>query len=264
MIIEDVRFREDGGVLKTTLDKTPFNVQGGKAVLELLSRMHSLYWKAPPEDIWSHSVTTGHPSPYTPPYLRLLGEIGMWRVLNKFQSKLTIYPDVVEAFKIASANYSMLRKFWSTGPLTMVHGDAHTGNMFFSKDFTKVGVFDYQCVAIEHFMRDVSYYLINSCPDSELEQIEQDMIQFHLNKLKDEMMKTGKEKYVNDIPSYQEAYFLYRSHSMWVFIAWVICCGFADVVLEEFALGSLQRVMNTCHRLNVLEAVKISLSVDRS
>lgn len=131
------------------------------------------------------------------------------------------------------------------------------GNIFLSSDETQAGFIDYQCVCQDHCMRDVNYHLVNSCPAEDLGGIEKELLSFYLEKLRLKLQAKGLE---SEVPSYDDAYFLYRSHSMWSLLSWVVCCGFSDVVMEEFAVSSLQRVMDTCHRLDVLQAVSHSLS----
>lgn len=170
-----------------------------------------------------------------------------------------------EAFYLGLNHYNRLRRFWSTcGPMTMAHGDAHMGNVFVSGDYIKAGFIDFQCVSVEHFMRDVSYHLINSCPAEDLKDIEEPMMRWYLQQLEASFRAQGKEQYIEEIPSYERAYFLYRGHALWSLFAWIICCGFSGVVMVDFAVCSLQRGLDTGHRLNILGAVKQSLEEEVS
>ena len=53
-----------------------------------------------------------------------------------------------------------LEALWARPPLTLIHGDAHAGNLFF--DGPEVGFLDWQVVQRGQGMRDVSYFLGNS------------------------------------------------------------------------------------------------------
>ena len=55
-----------------------------------------------------------------------------------------------------------LEDTWAEGPLTLVHGDVHAGNLYFLPG--EVGFLDWQVVQRCQGMRDVSYFLANSIP----------------------------------------------------------------------------------------------------
>jgi hypothetical protein len=128
--------------------------------------------------------------------------------------------------------------------------------MFFNSAFEKVGFVDFQCLAAEHCMRDISYHLLMSYSTDVLPPIEESTINMYLDELSKEMILRKKNNFLKAIPSYEEAHFRYRSYAIWVLIAWVICCGFADYVMEKFALESLQRIFDNAARLNTLEVLQ--------
>lgn len=260
IILEDPRFRRpSGAVFKTTLER-PFSIEGGRTVIELLANMHAVYWNDAPKDVWHNCPRTGNSLGTTPPFLLFLAYSGMKKVDTEYGKHLNIYSDVRDAFFLGMRHYHELRAYWSSGKaLTMCHGDAHMGNVFVDQTARKAGFIDFQCVAVEHCMRDVSYHLVNSVPAEELEAIEEGIIRQYLQALKEGLFRQGKGQYVVDVPDYEEAYFQYRLHAFWSLIAWVMCCGFAGVVMQDFAVRSLQRALDSCHRLNVLDAVQTAL-----
>jgi hypothetical protein len=134
LIIEDVRFREDKAVFKDILQGV--DPAALKAVCRAFVRQHVAYWREPPiSTVWSFSPETGLPSNRnTPPVVRLLIEGGFYSVMKKYKTKLRLTPEVEETLHLALANYSQLRSYWSTAPLTLCHGDSHMGlvrNPFF-------------------------------------------------------------------------------------------------------------------------------------
>lgn len=260
IILEDPRFRRPAAaVFKTTLER-PFSVEGGRTVIDLLANMHAVYWKEPPSEVWHYCPRTGASLGNTPPFLLFLAYSGMKKVDQQYGQQLNVYPDVREAFTNGMRHYHSLRAYWSSGrAMTMCHGDAHMGNVFVGDDARRAGFIDFQCVAVEHCMRDVSYHLVNSVPAEELAVIEEEIIRRYLKTLKEALFRLGKGQYVVDVPDYEEAYFQYRLHAFWSLIAWIMCCGFAGVVVQDFAVKSLQRALDTCHRLDVFGAVKEAL-----
>lgn len=254
LIIEDVRFREDPAIFKDILQGV--DTPALQAVCRAFVRQHVSFWRNPPTTVWGFSPETGNPNRNTPPVVRLLIEGGFYSVMRKYKQKLRLTADVEKTLHLALENYSKLRKFWSQAPLTLCHGDSHMGNVFFNSSMAKVGFVDFQCLAAEHCLRDVSYHLLMSYSTEVLPGIEESTIKYYLEELHKGMLSRKKLEFVKDIPSFEEAHFMYRTYAIWVLIAWVICCGFADYVMEKFALESLQRIFDNAARLNTLEALQ--------
>jgi len=63
-----------------------------------------------------------------------------------------------------------LLDLYDEGPTTLVHGDAHSGNLFKIGDFASgegtAGLLDWAMVSYQPGMRDVAYYLCNSFPSA--------------------------------------------------------------------------------------------------
>ena len=138
-----------------------------------------------------------------------------------------------------------------------------------------VGFFDMQCVAAEHSMRDIAYHLISACPDDLLATpgVEEDLIRHYLHKLE---LAVGRYTVTdsdsnnnsdNDNPvessngystvyTYEEGYFLYRSHALWCLYAFVMSAGASDLFDSEAAIGIIQRIVNSCTRLDILGALE--------
>ena len=65
----------------------------------------------------------------------------MWTLLNK-----------------VTKHWNLLTKYWRQPPLTLIHGDAHLGNVYFRDDGT-AGFYDWQLVNANTPLCDVSYFL---------------------------------------------------------------------------------------------------------
>lgn len=259
LILEDTRYRPEGCIFKTILQE-PVDIEAIKSICHTFSQQHVAFWRCPPSSVWSYSPETGLPSKNTPPVVRLLLEGALSIVKKKFGSRLRLTPKVEETFHLLLAKYHIVRKFWSTEPVTLCHGDSHMGNLFFDSSMKKVGFVDFQCLSVEHCLRDISYHLFNSYPPDVLVNIEEMIIGYYLDTLAAEMRSRGKAHLLPDIPSQAQAMFYYRSYSLWVLIAWVVCCAFSDFVMEKYALESLQRIFDNCERLDSLEVLQSILS----
>jgi aminoglycoside phosphotransferase (APT) family kinase protein len=55
-----------------------------------------------------------------------------------------------------------IARLWSAGPVTLIHGDPHLGNLFL--DGERIGFLDWAVTGLAPGMRDVAYVLCNSVP----------------------------------------------------------------------------------------------------
>lgn len=260
IILEDVSARVEKCEFQTIME--PYSQVRARSVLTQLSKLHACFWRCPPSGVWSHSPVTGLAQGHSPPMLRIIGEHALQTVVSRYGHLLHLHSDVLEAFALLLRNYAAVRRYWSQGPLTLVHGDAHVANMFFEQRTGRTGFVDMQCVAAEHCMRDVAYHLVNSCPEDMLADWEEPLIRYYLAQLHVHLVHfaprigntSSKERL-----SYEDAYFQYRTHAMYTVVAWVICCGTSELVQESAAVFALKRAFDACHRLQSLQALKTVL-----
>jgi hypothetical protein len=248
---------EGGCVFRTIIDNN-IDMNLLYSVCNSLAKQHVAFWRNPPSTVWGYSPRTGLPNRNTPPVLRLLLEGGYASITKKYISthKVTISDDVKELFSLLLIHFTKVRKFWSSGPLTLCHGDSHIGNFFFSKNLENAGYVDFQCLSAEYCLRDISYHMFNSYSVEMVEKNEIKVLSFYLTALQEEMKKKGKSQYLTDIPTLEKAMFYHCSYTMWVLTAWIVCCGLSDLVIEDFAIRSLQRIFDNCSRLNTLGVLK--------
>ena len=74
----------------------------------------------------------------------------MWTLLNK-----------------VTKHWNLLTKYWRQPPLTLIHGDAHLGNVYFRDDGT-AGFYDWQLVNANTPLCDVSYFLFFAVSPNDL------------------------------------------------------------------------------------------------
>ena len=68
---------------------------------------------------------------------------------------------------------------WERGPQTLIHGDAHIGNLFI--DHGQVGFLDWGLLTIASPMRDVSYFMTMGMGTDERRAHERDLLQHYLD-----------------------------------------------------------------------------------
>jgi aminoglycoside phosphotransferase (APT) family kinase protein len=134
---------------------------------------------------------------------------------------------------------------WARGPLTVIHGDAHIGNMYFLPE--TVGLLDWQVVQCCQGMRDVTYFLIGSV-SSELRRAHQrELIGDYLSTLHDHGVAA---------PDFDAAWMQYRLHAPWIWIAAVVTAASATLQAESIARAALARSSAALLELDSLGALE--------
>jgi hypothetical protein len=94
-------------------------------------------------------------------------------------------PEIAALCRRALARWDDLIAYWYAGPLTLVHGDSHLGNLFEmdGPDGRRMGMLDFQAVHWSKGLRDVQYHLIHSLAPDVLAQHESDLIDHYVAEL---------------------------------------------------------------------------------
>jgi aminoglycoside/choline kinase family phosphotransferase len=94
-------------------------------------------------------------------------------------------PQLAALCRRALARWDDLIAWWYAGPLTLVHGDSHLGNLFEIEgpEGPQMGMLDFQAVHWSKGMRDVQYHLIHSLAPDVLAAHESSLIDHYLAEL---------------------------------------------------------------------------------
>eukprot|EP00656_Telonema_subtile_P052863 TRINITY_DN7472_c0_g1_i1.p2 TRINITY_DN7472_c0_g1~~TRINITY_DN7472_c0_g1_i1.p2 ORF type:complete len:139 (-),score=39.02 TRINITY_DN7472_c0_g1_i1:125-541(-) len=127
---------------------------------------------------------------------------------------------------------------------------------FYLKEDGEIGVIDFQCVAHEHPMRDVTYFLASSYPQHNIEQDEPELLQYyhqqltHNLKLRDPALRA---------PSMEECRAQQKLQAFYAMFAWVFSGGVPDAAslmdLDMMGRVSIGRVAATLDRLGCEDAL---------
>eukprot|EP00750_Incisomonas_marina_P007964 INCI1511.1.p1 GENE.INCI1511.1~~INCI1511.1.p1 ORF type:complete len:273 (+),score=34.39 INCI1511.1:90-908(+) len=200
------------------------------SALRSFARLHAHFWARPPQGVWTDEWScklTVPPTPgrTRPRFLRLIAGATLRRFLSKYGAVLS--PELLAGYEYFVKNFSIVREFWSRPPLTLAHGDAHIGNLWFTENSTQCGFFDMQCNAAENCMRDITYNLISGCDSIQLQNEETRYLQMYLGHLNGFLEKRGIEPL-----GFKEAWFQYRMQAWWVLAAFLISAG-ANNLMEQ-------------------------------
>ena len=145
----------------------------------------------------------------------------MWGLLNK-----------------AIRNWSTLTDHWRQPPLTLIHGDAHLGNVYFRSDGT-AAFYDWQLVSADTPLCDVSYFLFFAVSPKTLAENEKKYLQYYAKCLRGHLSKKG----IDDIGIDDDRMWaLYASRAVWSLLACTVTAGKKILCLTNSLSGdSLKR-----------------------
>ncbi len=210
------------------LDVTqPLSYETATLVMRELAALHAEFWDSPRLEnnfIWLKSPVRNP----TAGLERLLCSLALKPALRR-------YPGLIPGTLLAAApriagNREKLDSLWARAPLTIIHGDAHAGNMYSLPG--SVGLLDWQVVQQGQGMRDVSYFLTTSL-DTELRRAHQrGLIKFYLSSLREKGIKA---------PEFEEAWRQYRIHALYAWVATMFTAAASTLQTMHIARTGLAR-----------------------
>jgi aminoglycoside phosphotransferase (APT) family kinase protein len=219
----------------------PASADRARAIVGELARLHATFWDSPRlrgDLAWLRSPDDNPNLPVE----RIVCAAGAGRALSRFGE---LIPEPVRAAvpRIIRAR-NRLEAAWARGPLTLIHGDSHIGNLYFHGG--GVGLLDWQVAQRGQGMRDTAYFLINSLPTDTRRAHERDLIGRYLQTLR----ACGAAG-----PSFADAWQQYRLHAFYAWIAAAVTA--AAVTLQEMPIvrAGLARASAAVVDLDALEAL---------
>ncbi len=203
VVMEDVAAR--GAVLNDAT--TPLSVDEVASGLRGLARLHSAYWHFDPRTApgleWVTTCSAG-------PTFRFLIRLGCSRGLPRLRSHL---PDQVAALGVGGLIDQWRRQVRTvtTGPRTLLHGDAHVGNTYTLPD-GELGFYDWGVVRRGHWSFDVGYFIISALDVTDRRAHAAELV---------ETYRTALELDECDRPSADEAWLRFRSSPPYGLAIWI-------------------------------------------
>jgi Ser/Thr protein kinase RdoA (MazF antagonist) len=212
-----------------------------QVVMRELARLHAAFWDSPR----LRSDLAWLKGPDNSPRIRVerfLCAVAVRPALRKFRE--LVPPELRAAAPRIIAARDRLEAAWAHGPLTLIHGDAHVGNLFFLKH--TVGFLDWQVAQRGQGMRDVAYFLINSVPTELRRTHQRELIGSYLATL----AQLGVAA-----PDFAQAWEQYRSHAFYTWIATVVTAAAATLQREPIVRAGLARSSTAVMDLDSLRAL---------
>jgi len=153
--------------------------------LTVLAQLHAGFWDRSAAERETLLPLALHP--FFPPRRRAVSRALLAAAIGPCRSRApdAFPPQLAALCRRALARWDALIASWYAGPLTLVHGDSHLGNLFeaAAPEGPQMGMLDFQAVHWSKGVRDVQYFLINSLAPDVLERHESSLIDHYTAEL---------------------------------------------------------------------------------
>ncbi len=183
------------------------------------------------------------PPPYDPSY----GIAMLSHSLRNHRHRLSDAFADVAALYIARAD--AIHRLWEQGPVTVIHGDPHIGNIF--DDGGRIGFLDWGIVSIGHPLRDVSYFLAMALSIEDRRAHERDLLRHYLD-----VCEARGQAWA---ASFDEAWRTHRLHAAYTVVASCQITAFPEKISEGrriFSEAFLARAEAAVEDLDAIGALR--------
>jgi len=220
----------------------PLSPDQASLIVELLAALHATFWDRLPRDGrgplgWLYTPSGDVTSLLT----RSLMHASIKRLAER-----TTFP--IENGSFIADNYRAVAALIDTPPHTVMHGDAHPGNMYFHGG--KAGLLDWQAVRRGHPSRELAYTLITSLTPEDRRTTQRDLLDDYRRAL---AAAGGPDLDRDDL------WLRYRQGALYGYVAPLITAGMGGMQVEGIAMEGLRRGVAALDDLETIAALKSSL-----
>jgi Phosphotransferase enzyme family len=222
----------------------PLDKDQASQVVEVLARLHGTFWGRLPSDSgdgpfgWIYSASGDHTS-------LLTGSL-----LKTSARRLADRTDIpVEKGRFIDENYRAVAQLIDAPPHTVMHGDAHPGNVYFRDGVA--GLLDWQAVRRGHPSRELAYTLITSMTTADRQAYERELL--------DEYRRTLSAAGGPELDR-EELWERYRRAALYAYVAPLITAGMGGMQVESIALEGVRRGVAALEDLDTVAVLQKSLA----
>ncbi|ORA85426.1 ecdysteroid 22-kinase family protein [Mycobacterium malmoense] len=224
----------------------PLSPDQASLVVELLADLHAAFWNRLPRDgrgplAWLYTPSSDVTSLLTGPLMHA----SMKRLAGRTTTPAGI---PVEKGRFIADNYRTVAALIDAPPHTVMHGDAHPGNMYFCGG--KAGLLDWQAVRRGHPSRELAYTLITSLTPEDRRATQRDLLDDYRRAL----AAAGGPELDRD-----ELWLRYRQGALYGYVAPLITAGMGGMQVEDIAVEGLRRGVEALDDLETIVALKDSM-----
>jgi len=221
----------------------PLDTDKASLVVQLLARLHATFWGRLPARQgagplgWIYSASGDHTSLLTGTLLKASAR----RLADR-----TSIP--VEAGRFIDENYRAVAQLIDARPHTVMHGDAHPGNVYFRNG--EAGLLDWQAVRRGHPSRELAYTLITSMTTADRQTNQREL----LDEYRWELAASAGPQLDRD-----ELWERYRMAALYAYVAPLITAGMGGMQAENIALEGVRRGVAALEDLDTVALLEKSL-----
>lgn len=220
----------------------PLSVDQAGLIVELLATLHARFWGRLPED--GHGPLGWLYTPSGDVTSMLTGTL-----MNTSMKRLAGRTDIqIEQGRFIADNYRAAAALIDTPPHTVMHGDAHPGNVYFRDG--RPGLLDWQAVRRGHPSRELAYTLVTSLTPEDRRTAQRDL----LDEYRRALAAAGGPDLDGD-----ELWLRYRQGALYAYVAALITAGMGGMQVEDIALEGLRRAVAALDDLETVAALRDSL-----
>ncbi|CQD15281.1 phosphotransferase enzyme family protein [Mycobacterium lentiflavum] len=220
----------------------PLSTDQAGLIVELLATLHGTFW-----DRMRHNGRGPLDWLYTPSgdVTSLLTGSLMTTSMKRLSGRTSI---PVENGRFIAENYRAVAAVIDTAPHTVMHGDAHPGNMYFRDG--EAGLLDWQAVRRGHPSRELAYTLITSLTPDDRQTTQRELLDIYRQAL---VAAGGPDLDRDDL------WLRYRQGALYAYVAPLITAGMGGMQVEDIAIEGLRRGVAALDDLETVAALKRSL-----
>ena len=214
----------------------PLSVEQAGLIVDLLARLHATFWERVPD--WLYTASGDATSLLT------------GALLKTSARRIAERTDIdVAAGRFIDDNYRAVATLIDRPPHTVMHGDAHPGNVYFRDG--AAGLLDWQAVRRGHPGRELAYTLVTGMTSDARRAHQRDL----LDRYRDTLAAAGGPRLDRD-----ELWKRYRQGALYAYVAALITAGMGGMQAESIALEGLRRAVAALQDLDTVAVLRDSLS----
>jgi hypothetical protein len=225
---------EDLGVERCEFPDTlhPLTAEQAAAVVERLALLHARFWERVPG--WAYTASGDSTS-------LLTGSL-----LKTSARRIAETTDIaVEDGRFIDDNYRVVARLIDEPPHTVMHGDAHPGNVYFRDG--QAGLLDWQAVRRGHPSRELAYTLVTGMTTADRQRNERDL----LDNYRQALAAAGEPLLDRD-----ELWDRYRMAALYAYVAPLITAGMGGMQDDAIALEGVRRGVAALDDLDTVALLK--------
>lgn len=221
----------------------PLTTDKAARVVERLALLHATFWNRLPSEAgtgplgWIYSASGDHTSLLTGP------------LLKKSAANLAAKTDIpVERGRFIDENYRAVAHVIDRPPHTVMHGDAHPGNVYFRNG--EACLLDWQAIRRGHPSRELAYTLVTSMTTESRQTAEREL----LDRYRAALVAAGGPTLDRD-----DLWERYRKAALYAYVAALITAGMGGMQDEAIALEGLRRGLAALDDLDTVALLRKAL-----